>query len=329
MPRPSPSASSQRSWPISPHPLRRIGHERPGAAAAGHEAGVRARRGVRCGGDHAVRAVHDRPCPAPHGGERRRPGHAGRAGRDGPRRERRGRGHRHERGDRRDRPAPLRDGRRPVRARPRARRRADRARRLRPGRQRRRSGAAARRGARRDAVPPRRPDGDDPGLRRRLGGAPPALRAPPARRRAGAGDRAGRGRLPGLAAARRLAGDARRRGRGAPGRAGGAGRPAGRAGPPAGRGPHAPGDRRGRAGRLLRGGVRRGPEGPGTGVLHRRGPGPPPGRVGRAPGPRRLGASPLDAASRQPGVPDALRGVDRRRSCRCPRTPTTPAGPTS
>ena len=60
-------------------------------------------------------------------------------------------------------------------------------------------------GTGRDAVPSRRPDGDGPGLRRRLGRAPPALRAPPARRRAGAGDHAGGGRLPGLAAARRLA----------------------------------------------------------------------------------------------------------------------------
>ena len=85
----------------------------------------------------------------------------------------------------------------------------------------------------------------------------------------------------------------------------------GDAGPPAGRGPHAAGHRRGRAGRLLRGVLRRGPEGPRTGVLHRRRPGPPPGRVGRAPGPRRLGASPLDAAPGQPGVPDAVRGVDR------------------
>ena len=167
-----------------------------------------------------------------------------------------------------------------------------------------------------------------PGLRRRLAGAPRALRAPAARRRAGAGDRPGGGRLPGLAAARRLAGAAGRRAPESAGRARGAGRPAGRARPPTGRGPHAAG-RSPRAGGpgSTRGAFGEGLKALGTGLLHRRRPDPPPGRVGRAPGPRRLGASPLDAAAELAGLPHAGRGVDRAGARPARRPRRRPLGP--
>ena len=46
-------------------------------------------------------------------------------------------------------------------------------------------------------------------------------------------------------------------------------------------------------------------------------------------GARRLGSPHLDGAAELAGLPDARRGVDRRRPRRCPTTPTTPRGPTS
>ncbi len=132
-------------------------------------------------------------------------GHPGRAGDAGPGRQRRRRRHRHQRGHCRHRPAPVRHGWRPVRA----------------GAPRQgtcvhclnasgRSGSgasgsrAARRGPFGDAVPPRRAHRHRARLRRRLGGAPRALRHAADGSTARARHRAGPRRLPRQPVARRL-----------------------------------------------------------------------------------------------------------------------------
>ena len=300
---------------------------RGGGRARGRGAGRRYGAAVTT----PVRAVHDRPCPAPHGGQRRRPGHAGRAGRAGPRWERRRRGHRHQRRDRRDRARTSaawaatcsRSSTCPAPSRPCARR-------VGPGRQRRRCRTrCAPRGTsrcrfRHDIRTVTVPGCVDGWVALHAALRPPA-RWPTCWRR--------RSRWPRTASRPRRCSSARWRlldddGRRAPGRAGRA-RPTGRARWSAGRA--RPAALRaiaegGRAGFYERR-VRRGPAG-------RSAPGyftdddlaAPPGRVGRARWPLDVvGASALDRAPGSPGLPDARRRRGSPRSSPCPTTPTTPA----
>ena len=91
-------------------------------------------------------------------------------------------------------------------------RRRRRAQRQRAGRSRRRRRRPAGRRPHRDAAAPRRPHRDGARVRRRLDGAPRALRPPRPGDDPGPGHPPGRVRLPGQPAARRLAGPARRDG---------------------------------------------------------------------------------------------------------------------